>query len=410
MRDALRALTVRGRAFLAAGATTTACAIVLGYDALMRVGVLAIALPFITAALVGRVRYRLLARRNIEPARVVCDQPAQAQLNLVNQGRLPAGMLLFEDHLPRELGTSQRFTVDRMGPSWHRTVTYALTPTRRGHYDIGPLSVRISDPFGFIELTRSFRTTSRLVVTPRVVPLPASPLDGATAESGEQRRRAASVGNAEDVTVREYRQGDDLRRVHWNSTARLGQLMVRREEEPWQNRATVLLDTRRGAHTVGSRGTLEWAVDASASIGVHLGNAGYGVQLLTERPTRPGEIPDTSDRIVDELAALAPTERRDFADLAAELIPPRGLVVAVLGRCTTRDLDELNRSVAPRARRLALLLDRGGEDHLDPNVGWLFEHGWQAVSVRADSDIARAWGQLGAAATTRSTPTPVGSR
>ncbi len=48
--------------------------------------------------------------------------------------------------------------------------------------------------------------------------------------------------------MREYRLGDDLRRVHWASTARTGDLMVRREEQPWQSRATVLLDTRRMAH------------------------------------------------------------------------------------------------------------------------------------------------------------------
>lgn len=405
MRDALRALTVRGRAFIAAGLTTTACAILLGYDALMRVGVLAVALPLITAFTVGRVRYRLLARRSIDPVRVVCDQRTEVQLHLVNQGRLPAGVLMFEDRLPAPLGQPQRFTVDRMGPSWRRTVSYPLTPTKRGHFEIGPLAVRISDPFGFIELTRSFSTTSRLVVTPRVVPLPPVPFAGATAESGERRLRASSSGSAEDVTVREYRRGDDLRRVHWRSTARVGELMVRREEESWQNRATLILDTRRHAHTTDPHGTLEWAIDASASISTHLGTAGYAVQLLTERPTGPGDVADSPARIVDELAALTPTNRADFGELATETLPRHGLVVAVLGQCNATELDSLDRKVPPRARRMAILLVHGGPaDGGSAGAQWLSERGWQVVEARTGDETAQAWTRLGASVTTRSDP------
>ena len=75
-------------------------------------------------------------------------------------------------------------------------------------------------------------------------PLPTIPLTGAWTGSGDNRPRAFATGSAEDVTVREYRRGDDLRRVHWRSSARTGELMVRREEQPWQSRATLFLDNR----------------------------------------------------------------------------------------------------------------------------------------------------------------------
>src|SRR3712207_8466628 len=90
-----------------------------------------------------------------------------------------------------------------------------------------------------------------------------------------------------DLT-RAYRHGDDLRKVHWRATARSGELMVRLEERPWKAQATLLLDTRSRAHLIvrptpaGRRAatatgpetpppdSLEWLVEAAASIGIEL--------------------------------------------------------------------------------------------------------------------------------------------
>ena len=99
-----------------------------------------------------------------------------------------------------------------------------------------------------------------------------------------RRQPAARVraGSAEDVTVREYRRGDDLRRVHWRSSARTGELMVRREEQPWQSRATLFLDNRTHAHRGhGAASSLEYAVSAAASVALHLAQRGFMVRLVT---------------------------------------------------------------------------------------------------------------------------------
>ena len=77
-----------------------------------------------------------------------------------------------------------------------------------------------------------------------MTPLPAVRLAGEYAGAGDSRARSVAVHGEDDVATREYRHGDDLRRVHWRSTARVGELMVRREEQPWESRATVMLDTR----------------------------------------------------------------------------------------------------------------------------------------------------------------------
>ena len=86
--------------------------------------------------------------------------------------------------------------------------------------------------------------------------------------------------------MREYRRGDDLRRVHWRSSAHAGELMVRREEQPWQSRATLYVDNRRSAHRgTGPASSLEHAVGIAASVAVHLVQRGFSVRLVTA----PGE-------------------------------------------------------------------------------------------------------------------------
>ena len=105
MREALAGLTVRGRAFAAAGVTAVVCAILLGQPALTRVGVLLVALPVITAFFVGRSRYRLALVRTVQPQIVPAGQPARVRLTITNEGRTPSGALMLEDQVPYVLGS-----------------------------------------------------------------------------------------------------------------------------------------------------------------------------------------------------------------------------------------------------------------------------------------------------------------
>ena len=244
VREALAALTVRGRAFLAAGITTMVAAIIVGHSSVVRIGVLVAVLPLLTAWWVGRSRYRLALVRTVSPQLVAAGQPATVELTVSNESRTPTGVLLLEERLPYVLGTRPRFVLEGLGHGWRRHATYVVRSELRGQFEIGPMSVRVTDPFGLVELGRTFHATARLTVTPRTITLPTIPLGGAWTGSGDNRPRAFATGSAEDVTVREYRRGDDLRRVHWRSSARVGELMVRREEQPWQSRATVFLDNR----------------------------------------------------------------------------------------------------------------------------------------------------------------------
>ena len=214
----------------------------------MRVGVFIVALPLVAILVVMRTRYRIACTRVLDPARVTAGRAARVVLRLENLSRLPTGVLLVEDTLPYVLGGRPRFVLDRVEPQGVRDVAYSVRSELRGRYAIGPLAVRLTDPFGFCELSRAFRGTDSLIVTPVVHEIPLVRLGGDFTGGGESRLRAVAVAGEDDVATREYRLGDDLRRVHWRSTAHAGELMVRREEQPWQSRATLFLDTRSAAH------------------------------------------------------------------------------------------------------------------------------------------------------------------
>ena len=169
MREALRGLTTRGRSFLAAAAAAGISALVLGERDLLRVAVLLAALPLLAAAYVGRSRYKLACTRSLEPGRAPVGSSARVILRLQNMSRLPTGTLLLEDRLPYALGSRPRVVLERLGAHQASSVAYTVRADVRGRYPIGPLVIRLTDPFGLCELTRSFPSVDRLTVIPHVV-------------------------------------------------------------------------------------------------------------------------------------------------------------------------------------------------------------------------------------------------
>lgn len=424
MRTSLGALTVRGRSFLAAGLTAVVCAVVLGQSALASAGVLVAVLPLASLVLVLATRHRLALVRGVEPQQVVAGESARIHLTLTNQGRVPRATLLLDDHLPYVLGARPRMVVGAVGTSWRRHLTYPVRSDVRGRYETGPLTVRVTDVFGMVELGRTFRSTAPLTVTPRVVPLPAIALAGGSGGAGDDRPRASAVGSAEDVTVRDYRRGDDLRRVHWRSSARTGELMVRREEQPWQSQATVLLDNRTLAHAgQGLSSSLEPAVALAASVCTHLAGRGYAVRLVTA----DGQVAATTARegaaqqsgpLLHALAVVGLSPRSDLRGVAPDPAQP-GVSIAVLGRLGRADEPVLARSARQSSGALAVVLDVGrwaasqqrqdgslpprpvgpgpGAPFADTTPAALAPLGWRAVAMRPDDAPADVWRRLGAA-------------
>ncbi|MEO6205790.1 MAG: DUF58 domain-containing protein [Mycobacteriales bacterium] len=416
----LRGLTTRGRCLLACGVSLDVFAVAFGQPDLLRVGIFLVALPLVAVALVSRTRYRLSCQRRIDPPRVPAGHAATVRLRLDNVSRLPSGVLLLEDSLPMSLGGRPRFALDRVEPGGVREVDYAVRSDVRGRYVIGPLSVRLTDPFGLVELTRSFVQTEDLVVTPVVSALPPVRLGGDWAGgTGESLSRALSASGADDATTREYRRGDDLRKVHWRSTARVGELMVRREEQILQSRATLLLDGRRCAHRGDGPGSsYEYAVCAAASIGIALQRAGFVVSLLNEE----GEAlspPGTGTHqavLLDALALVTPSSARHLhAATAALRASSDSVLIAVLGHLNAEDAERLARLRTSHGTCVAVLLDTptwgaptaatrswggAGGAPAAPTIGrrpevLLTSAGWRVVPVTHGTTLASVWSHAG---------------
>ena len=406
MRTALSGLTTRGRSFLAAGVAAMACALVLQQRDLLRVGLFLVALPLVAAAVVTSTRYRLSCDRRLEPRRVQSGEVAEAVLQLHNVSRLPTGVLLMEDTLPYLLGGRPRFVLDRVPPGARREVRYPISSDVRGRFSIGPLSVRLTDPFGLCELTRSFTTVDDLVVTPVVSALPAVRLGGDWAGGGDSSARSVAAAGDDDAATREYRHGDDLRKVHWRSTAHAGELMVRREEQPWQSRATVLLDTRARAHRgEGPGSSLEWAVSAAASIGVHLLGSGLSLRLVDDTGLDPvvgGGLDE--GLLLDRLAEITASPNATVLNaLSALRRGEGGVVVAVLGAMAAEEAEQVARLRTGSTSCVAVLIDTaswaGGSPRgraaaqadYDSSAALLVAYGWRVLRVAHGTTLAAVW-------------------
>lgn len=399
MRSGLSGLTLRGRAFVAAGATAIGCAVLLGQTTLVRIGVLALALPLVAVFFVGRRRYRLTTSRLLRPRVVAAGQTAQVDLEVSNQGTTAVGSLLVEDQVPYALGSRPRFVLQGLGRRWHRTVSYQVRSDVRGRFPIGPLTIRTGDPFGLLLHQQTVPGTATLVVTPRTVALPRGRVTGGWSGSGENRPQAFAAGSAEDVSVREYRRGDELRRVHWRSSARAGELMVRKEEQPWEAQATVLLDNRTTAHRgQGLGASFEPAVSATASLVLHLDQQGFTVRFATA----DGSATEAGESTVTMLEHLAVARTTPHATIDTRWLSEGstgGLLVAVLGHLEDVDLPALRRLRHHCDTALAIVLDvdqwRGAApDPARAVAAPLTGAGWRAVELGSDDRLETAWSTL----------------
>jgi len=405
MGGALSGMTTRGRCLVAAGVAAALCAAVLNERDLLRVSVFVVALPVLVCVLTARAKLRLHAERHLMPARIPVGGHAEVVLHVSSADRLPTSGLLLQDGVPYTLGVKPRFVIGHLPRHGGAYLRYHVEPALRGIQYLGPLKAKIADPFGLAEFDRELGGTTRLVVIPRVFPLFGLPTGSGLGAGDDGSVRLHAGQGEDDAVVRPYRQGDDLRKVHWRSTARRDEMMVRVEERPWHGGTTVLLDQRAAAHRgSGPHSSLEWAVSFAASVCLHMQRHGHHIRLVADNGTliapEHGDHRQHEDALLDALAALRTSHRRE---LTCGADPGHGQeLIAVLGATTAASIEELIRFRPRGSRSLAVLLDgaawSGGETSGEFDVAragtLLTAAGWSVTLAGPQHPVDQVWATL----------------
>ena len=357
----MRLLTPRAFGFAAAGLALYVAGRLTGTSELYMLAVAAVLLPVGGFLIVRWGSYRLACTRSLRPVRASVGGRISVTIRLHNLGRLETGVLLLEDRLPYQLGPPARFVVPGIGGDDRELLNYDFAAGARGRYTIGPLLARLSDPFGLAQVTSELAGTSEVVIHPRVESLPPPSLGGELASASTTRVRHLFSQGDEFYTTRDYRDGDDLRKVHWRSSAKRGQLMIRQEERPWQARALLALDLRREAHRgQGAQSSFERMISIVASMAARLSASGYELALLTDdgQQVRPTGASDQSTAVLDFLASVEPSRSTSLVPLADRLARAsgEGLLIGVLTVPSAEEAAALARCRLGFAGALGLLL------------------------------------------------------
>lgn len=382
------------------------CGIGLGFSDLTRIGVLLVGLPVISGLIMRTRDFRYALSRSVSPGRVQVDEPAVVTVSIENVSPVTSPMLMGEEQLDYALGDRPRFIVPRMRRGERREIHYTVRSHVRGRQRLGPLGIRLRDPFGLSTRVAAITGAGELIVLPRVLPLGSGLAPGVGIGADGSIPHMVALQGEDDVSIREYHDGDDLRHIHWPATARTGELMVRQEDRPARRRALVLLDSRASAHRgSGAASSFEWAVTACASVVAHLLQNGYAVHLLTTQTVGDGKATRAIglDEALDVLA-LAETGRdelfQELTGAAQPLASSGGMVVAVTG-----DMDEHTaRSLAalrqPGSVGLAMLLDAAAfaghrGDRNEPVCQSLLRvGGWNTAQCGPEETPPAVWASL----------------
>ncbi|MEQ8839508.1 MAG: DUF58 domain-containing protein [Acidimicrobiales bacterium] len=373
-------MTPAGRGTLFAGLVIALAGLLVGYPALTVMGATLVAAVMLALIIVGRPP-EISSSRRILPDRVTAGDPATSELTITNDGRRTSGT-----SKGRERFGDGNIDVDipALEPGESVVLTNELTTTRRGVFTVGPLTVRRGDPIGLARRGDINSEVLQLIVHPvvhDVAPFPAGmrrDLEGIP--SGE-----AAEGGITFSNLRDYVPGDDLRLVHWRSSARVGHLMVRHNIDVHRPRTTVILDTSVNLYDEES---FEDAVRAAASIVFAAMTRKFSFTLRT---TDGRIINDRSSRlaVMDFLAEIQPhaDETMDLGRAAAAAgKDPSGLSCAVItGRAGVDALRSLG-PVRNRFDQLTMIRMGSAERSQVHELA-----GAILMNTRTSTDFAHAW-------------------
>jgi len=348
-----------------------------------------------------------------------------------NTSLLPKLWLEIRDHsdLPDHQASQ---VLNSFGARKERGWTVRTLCRQRGRFTLGPVTLTTGDPFGLFKMQRELSQTSTIIVYPAIVELTAFATPTGHLPGGEALRRRTHYITSNVRGVRDYAPGDSFNRIHWPSTARRGQLIVKEFEldplaDVWlfldmdraaqaelewkpvlETREPALLWTKRPGLELAPS-TEEYGATITASLAKHFIVRNRAVGLITYAQQREVIPADRGQRqlskILETLAVIKGTGRIPLAQvLAAEgMHLVRGTTVIVITSSPDKNWVAASRHLEQRGLRvIAVLIARdsfGGERGMEEVTAELAAGGAPTYVVREGDDLAealsqRAWGVI----------------
>jgi uncharacterized protein (DUF58 family) len=360
----------------------------LGKLELFSLGVIATVLLLCSAILVHLARLDLEVGRVLHPSKVHVGTPSRVEVAVRNLRSTRTPVLRLRDPVSGTRGAD--LLVPPLTKGQRAVAAYRLPTDRRGIVRVGPLDVVVVDPFGLVQVATSGAPAVQLTVLPHVDDINPLPYTSAhDPQAGVRQLNALGRTGEEFYALRPYVVGDDLRRVHWQSSARLDELVVRQNELPWQGRTTVLLDLRDAAHEGES---IEVAVSATASVVMATARRQDLLRLVTTDGSDSGfgAGGDHLSAAMEHLAVVQ-TSRGGSLSRTLQQLTQRsggGSLVAVVADVPADDLRALQ-SLRTRYGSVTIVhLDRSAWDPRAP-VGTAPDS--RVLHVTRDAPFAAAW-------------------
>jgi uncharacterized protein (DUF58 family) len=304
-----RSLTPTGRAVLLAGPLGLMLAAISGWREFFVLGIGSL-LAFVVGILWVARPQRLGVKRTLHPPKVTVGESSTGIVEVKNTTRRRVGRRFAEDVLGDQV---VRMNLPAMAAGQSIEHPYVVPARKRGLFDVGPVRLTRADPLGLFRLVQGQGSIEQLWVRPRVRTMAtvssgwAKDLDGPTSD-------VAPRGSAAFHALREYQFGDDLRHIHWRTSARRSQLMVRHFVDTRRSQELLMLDPRAEAYNEQS---FEDAVEIAASICVAAQSAGRELRLVL--PAQPEQAKDQRLIAIDRLALVRPSAEASLADAFSEV-------------------------------------------------------------------------------------------
>lgn len=405
--------TGRGLAIGIVGVVTIILAYACGRTELLLIGWLEILLVTTAVLFVWLRRVRMTVTRSFPSPTSIAGHATAVTLEFRNLSRYASAEARWKETLPWPpfaTPLERLRSLPAVGSTWDESVAvlrYEIVPPRRGLFDIGPLLIELSDPFGLARSEVAVGGTERIAVIPDVEKLSLGGVTAVADEGSARAQRFRALGGDDDVTTRSYRSGDALRRVHWRASAHRGELMVREEEQRSHAEARVVLDTTRtgfadflplpGPHESQSE-RFEWALRIAATFALHLEQRGFLVQVVETGPRQLGQ-PEHVEGFLESVAAVtlspypAPRSRTERQD--ARPYQSLGVVFAVVADADDATIETLTAQRRGFEIAVALIVPgTGGGDSSDAVIARLDTAGWRCVAAPPADSVAPLWSAI----------------